>query len=194
MPSDYVLWVSRNVDHAAVLGTLHGVDKQYELNDGVPRAATWTAAARYTMNPDFPHDTLLTDALINTDQLVVGSDRLKKFLEGRKVNEVEYLPVTVMNHKNRPAGTDYFIINPIHPVDCLDVDASDVTWSMIDETQVESVGRLVLDPSRVDKDRELFRVANFPNVTLARRDLAQAMDKQSFTGVRWVELDQYPED
>jgi hypothetical protein len=193
MARDYVIWTSGRINNYVVLETLHGVDKLYEVKRGIPRAASFPADARYTMHPDWPTNTVLTDNLINTDALVVASARLADFLRARGVTHTEYLPVTILNHKKRPTGKDYFIVNPVEPVDCLDVAKSGVTWSLFDGTIVDSVQRLVLDPKRCDPDRELFRIAKFADVTLVSRELAKAMDAQGFTGNRWLELSAYPE-
>lgn len=191
---DYLIWAAGRIDDNVVLNEIEGFDEVSDLNRGVPQGGKFPSAARYTMNDDFPDNTVLTDSLFNTDDLIVGSERLKELLDKRKVTKVEYLPIKVVNHKKKPVGKNYFIIHPVDPVDCLDKGKSGVTFGKIAKTTVKSVDKLVLDPKKLGPDRELFRIANFPVVTLVRRDLAKAMDAAGFTGVRWVELTAYPED
>jgi hypothetical protein len=194
MNANYVLWGLQEVPHGCVLKELVGVEKLYELKNGVPRAADFPDKASYRMHPDFPHHTILTDNLLNTDRLIVGSARLREFLEARSVQKVEYLPVLLRNPKGKVVSKTYAIINPIDPVDCLDVAKSGVTMSKIVKNKIQAVKKIVLDPSRVDAKRELFRLRGFPHVTLVRRELAEAIDGEGFTGIRWVELSAYPED
>jgi hypothetical protein len=193
MESNWVIWDSKKVLNACSLYELLGVDKLYQLTKGIPRAATFTENAVYTMDSDFLHDTLLTDNLINSDMLIVGSLKLKKFFEARSVQKVEYLPVTILDHKQKPASRDYFIIHPIEPVDCLDLDKCDLEWGIIDENSIDKVNHLVIDESRISPERKIFRPNLFYDIVLVHRELADEIDAEGFTGIRWIELSDYPE-
>lgn len=182
-----------------MLEKLEGVEKKWELNEGVSRAASFPTDAFFHMHRDRPYDTLLTDNLKNINMLIVGSGRLKEFLEKRRVEKVEYLPVTILDHKDKPIRSNYFIIHPIDPVACLDIDRCGATWDELDEDDIESVQRIVIDASMIDEERQvikierkLFRPRHFYRITLIRRDLAEAIDAEGFTGIRWVEMDDYP--
>jgi hypothetical protein len=190
--SDFVIWGSEPVKNACVLYSLDGVEDTFELSDGVSRAANFGDSATYTMDPNFPNDTILVDHLFNTDFRIVGSLRLKEFLDSRHVTKVEYLPVTILNHKNKPASKDYFIIHPIEPVECLDAEKSGARWSRIDKTRIDKVERLVVDEEKIDPDRVLFRAKAFHRVILTRRNLAEAITAAGFTGIKWIELTNYP--
>lgn len=192
MNSNYVIWDSEAVDGACVLDELRGVEKVIELNKGIPRSAGFPEGAAFTMNPDFPDDMMLVDNLINTDMLIVVSENLQRFVESKNIPCVEYLPVAIIDHKGKPAGTPYFILNPVQPVDCLDLQRSKAQMHAIAKTQVNSVERLVIDESRVDPDRLVFRLKGFYRVTLVHRDLAKELDSEGFVGNRWIELSEYP--
>jgi hypothetical protein len=188
---NFVVWDSAVVKNAVVLHVLKGVEKEYQLRKGVPRAATFPSDAAYTMHPDFPHNTILVDNLVNTGLRIVGSKRLKEFLEKQVVPKVEYLPVAIVNHKGKTASKDYFIVHPIEPVECLDLDKCGVTWGEVDETSIDEVKHLVIDETRVEPIRQLFRPKQFHQVILARRTLADAIDAAGFTGIKWIELDKF---
>jgi len=145
------------------------------------------------MDLNYPRDTLLVDNLGNIDLLIVVSSKFKAFLESRNLKKVEYLPVTINNHKGRVASKDYYIIHPVEPVDCLDLEGSGAEMDFIAKSEVSSVERVVLDDTRIDYERELFKPSSFYEVTLVKRELAQAIDKMGFTGVRWLEMEDYPE-
>jgi hypothetical protein len=186
-----VVWKKKAEPHGVVLHELLGVEDTWELLEGVPRAATFPADASFTMHPDFPRHLRFTDALLNTDTLLVASLRLKEFREARAVRFIEYLPVTIVDHRGRPAPPPYFIVHPIEPVDCLDLDACEPEWSRVDPESIQRVKRLAIDERRLDERRDLFRPKSFYDVILASRGLAQAIDAAGFTGVRWVELADY---
>jgi hypothetical protein len=193
MANDFLVWDSAVVPNACCLSQLINVEDQFELPKGVPRAASFPTDAAFTMDADFPHDTLLTDNLVNTDRLIVASPRLKAFLESQALSNVEFLPVTILDHKGRAASRDYCIVHPIDLVDCVDVQQSDLEWSIIDPSSIDTVTRLVIDETRLDPRVALFRPKPFYDVVLARRPLAEAIDAQGFSGIRWIELSSYPE-
>jgi hypothetical protein len=189
----YVIWKYRRVPNACRLQKLHSVADIWELREGVPRGAGFPADAHWSMDPDFPYNMLLIDNLLNSSMLIVGSARLKSLLEEQRVAGVEYLPVTVLNHKGRPAGKEYFIINPIDPPDCLAREQCGITWSELDPDTIDTVEHLVIDPSKVEPERQLFRPKYFYDVILVERSLAEAIDRAGLQGIRWLELADYPE-
>lgn len=195
MLSNYVIWASFLDDgkHYGVLEELDNVDDDFELKKGIPRAFTFPDDAEYSMDPAYPKNVVLADNLYNIDRLIVGSVDLKKFLEERQLANVEYLPVSILDHKNCVASRDYFLIHPIHPQDCLDVEASGVTWSDFLDDEIDEIERLVIDESAIPPEIHLFRLKSFLDPILVRRDIADAIIDEGFTGIRWIELEKYPE-
>jgi len=191
MSIDYVFWAARRLENVCQLVDLQGVEREWELDEGVPRSASFPDGATLRMDPNYPYHTLLADNLLNTERLIVASGKLKTFLESRQLAEVEYLPVKVLNHKNRPVDVQYYIIHPVNPVDCLDLEQSGPRWSAIDTTRIKALNRFVIVESKIDKGREMFRPKHFHRATLVKRTLAEAIDKEGFTGIRWFELDQF---
>jgi hypothetical protein len=188
--NDYVVWQFEEVPHCFVLDRLLGVDRDFELKIGVPRVESFPEDATFSADPDFPNDIGLADAFDNTHQLVVVSSKVKELIEDFRPPEVEFLPVTVLDHKFRPVA-NYFIVHPVNPVDALDQPKSDAKFSPLTDKIITSVGRLVLDEGKLDHSRILFKLKYFYDCVLVRRDLADAISKQGFTGIRWVECDQY---
>jgi hypothetical protein len=187
---DYVVWRFDEVPHCLVLDKLKGVNRHFELKLGIPRRESFSPDAAFTADPDFPNDISLADAFNNTYRLVVVSQKLKEFIESFNPKEVEFLPVVILDHKSRRAGK-YFIVHPINLVDALKPAESGSIWSDLADEWIESVERLVLDMDKLDRSRLLFKLKYFYGCVLIRRDLAEAISKQGFTGCRWVECDQY---
>lgn len=191
MTSPYVVWRSGGVAHACVLDGLEGVEGQYGLNVGEPRAALFPDDASFSMSQDYPYEMVLTDSLVNIDFMIVASPRLRRFLEARGLAQVEYLPVAIHDHRGRLAG-EYFIVHPLEPVDCLDIPACGGTFWSVDPANMLSVERLAIDPAKIPPGRELFRPRSFYEVILVRRELADAIDAAGFTGIRWLDTEDYP--
>lgn len=188
---DYVIWRNVRVPNGAELNALEAVERRWELRDGVPRGHDFDQDAVFPMDLELPHNMYLPDSLMNINSLIVASQRLKDFLSNKQLESVEYLPVSIRDHKGRITKKNYFIVHPIEPVDCLDLDASEADYSPLDPSLVDDVEQLVFDEEKLDDRRELFRPKYFPDITLVRRALAEEIDKQGFEGVGWLEIDEY---
>lgn len=192
MAHEFLVWANASVENAVMIDDVRGIPDPWELNEGVSRAEGFPDDAVCIMDPDRPHDTLLVDNLRNTDRLVLASTRLKEFLESRALSKVEYLPVTVLDHKKRPAaGGNYWIVHPLDPIDCLNDEECGAKFSAIDKTKIKFLKKLVIDESKIGSDRHFFRAQRYNKATIVRRDLAEAIQEQGFTGIRWVELEDY---
>jgi hypothetical protein len=191
--SQFVIWRYAQVDGACMLGALQGVEDSYELRDGIPRAKGFPGKANFRMDPDFPDDTVLIDNLRSENFLIVASLRLSDFVQGIVPGRVEYLPVTILNHKGKVASRDYRLINPIEPIDCLDMELCKAEPDIIDPDSIRSVERLVIKEDKIPEARWMFRPKGLYRVILVRRELADKIKAEKFTGVRWLELDEYPE-
>ena len=133
---NHVVWRWRNEGSSCLLLPPERVPRSFELYEGVPRATGFPADALFRMSHDHPKNMGLTDNLMNVGTLLVASLALKRFFEARPLKNVEYLPVTIVNHKERVASRDYFIVHPVVPQDCLDIQASGSTYSTLVPTDI----------------------------------------------------------
>ena len=191
MSTEFVIMDSANVPNACVLGNRPRLEKPWQFSRGMSRVATFPPDFAWPMDPEFPNATLLVDNLINTDGMLVISPRLHEFFKAQGVDHVEYLPLTILDHRGRPAAKDYVIAHPIDPVDCLDLAASKGRLSEIQKDVVMEVEKVVLEPAKIDPTRQLFRAKGFPVATIVTRKLADAIDAGGFVGIRWIALDKF---
>jgi hypothetical protein len=191
MTAPFVIWDATKLKDSVLLHKLEKVPRKFELVEGVSRATAWPAEAVYLTNPDYRKDRGLPDNLMNTDRLVVVSTKLRAFLEGRGVSAVEYLPVTILDHKAKELSRDYAIANPLDSLDCFDQERSVFQWSQSTPGLVQEVKKLAIDASKVPPERQVFRTKSFPDCVIVRRELAAAVDAAGFTGLGWIELDAY---
>lgn len=193
MSGNFVIWQYRPVAHACVLKQLDGIDKQFRLRNGTSLQNEFPGGVYYRMHPDFPSDLLLIDNILNSKQLIVASQKLKEAIEKHQPPKVEYLRMGILDHKGRIASDNYFFIHPIEPVDCIDRSQSIFEEDSVDPESIDSFKRLVIDESKVPSERKIFRLKGFWDITLVRRDLAEALDKEGFSGLGWLEVSDYPE-
>jgi hypothetical protein len=66
----------------------------------------------------------LTDFVSNTLNYVIASRGMKEVIEAHSNVAIEYLPLSIFNPRKRLQSADYWIVNPIGTVDCVDLDHS----------------------------------------------------------------------
>ncbi|HSN97579.1 MAG TPA: DUF1629 domain-containing protein [Candidatus Nanopelagicales bacterium] len=189
--SDYVVWGYRDEGNSCLLEPPAGLDRQWELYEGSPTLSRLPPDVRLRMSDDHRRNIGLPDNVMNLGTLIIASERLSAFLQVRGLKHVEYLPVTLINHKGRVASRSYSIVHPVHPQDCLDRQKSGCTYSNISPGDIIEVKRLVLDVTKIEPDIELFRIKDFGFPVIVRRSLADAIQAAGFTGVLFTEFDEY---
>lgn len=164
---------------------------RFLLRKGRPLGDRYPTDTAYRMNRDFPDDIALEDAAFNLDRQLVVSERLRAFLEERGGPDLEFLPVTLINHKGRAEKASYAIVNLLRHVDAIDQEATAFEWNELDETSMSEVSNLTVDPSRIPDDAVLFRLQHLTNVMGVRRDLAEAIEAEGFTGLDFTDFADY---
>lgn len=186
--NSYVAWLPNSQPNFCNLGALNGVENPLDLRKGV-RMTDWPSGANLHMDPNYPKNVELPDNVRNQPDAIVVSTRLKEFLESKDLINTEYLPVQIVNHKGKLAADDYFLLNFYKQQDCIDKDNSDLMWNPIDSTLIAACKNLVIDEAAVEAGAFLFPLAHFVQTKLIRRDIADAIVQQGFSGVRFIELD-----
>lgn len=181
----FLIWRNRYEEGYCVV-TNPNVKDDYELSEGVSRADGWPDDVKAPMSPEYPKDIELPDNVSGTE-LVIISDKVRQALAAERVTNVEYLPLTIVNHKKKVASKDYFILNPPDVVDCIDLEASEVKWNAIDKTLISRCKQLVLKEANVPKDAKVFRPKHLPNQILIRSDLAKKLEGAGLTGLHFTD-------
>ena len=186
---NYLIWAEDNqTPYVCELDVYKGLDDDdiYALWQGRSLRAKFPADAEFHMNLDFPENTVLADTLNNIRYLIIGSERLKSFLESQCLTEVEYLKVAIRDHKGKKAA-HYYIVNPLEPIDCIDHKASGTVFDTAIKTDVDRLKRLVLRDDKLEPERRIFRISGYPNAILVREDLARAIGK-AFRGIKFKKI------
>src|SRR5262245_21337064 len=94
------------------------------------RSALWTSAEKLVDPPAFDlvgdtdSPTTLSDLLLTVFPLQVVSPKLAALLTEIGVNNIQFLPVKVINHQTKAAEKAYRIANIVGAIDCLDLSKS----------------------------------------------------------------------
>ena len=177
-------------DGICKLKKITGVPDIFEINAGVSRLAGWPDDAAAAMSPKFPKDLGLADSLYGAIFVVVSA-KVHHILEPEGGGRVEFLPLKIHDHKGRLASDEYFVVNPLAIVDCIDETASLAVRDEIDENSIESCAALVLREDAVSAGIVIFRPEHWRSLILIRRALADKLTAAGLTALRFIEPDKY---
>jgi hypothetical protein len=191
MTEEYVIWQHALVPNACALDSLEGFDDDYLLAEGVKLEDEFPSDVYFKMDPDSPHDTLLVDSLYNTHSELIFSQKLKNFICDLGLNNVEFLPVKIMDHKGKFVAEPYFIFNVLEHQDCLNIEESGAELPRLKTMDIMDVEKLVLDEDKFDHSLDIFRVKRLPTATVVKKSLADKIDAMGFSAIDWVSLDEF---
>lgn len=127
---------------------------------------------------------------LETPWCLLVSAALRATLERRGVGDLEYFDVELRNTKGRVLSEEHAILNVLAVVDCIDEGASEFTVSPFRKRFFNTMSRIVLEPAKIPEDRLLFRLDRFPEILIARGDLAEEVGAKH-TGCRFRTLADY---
>jgi len=189
--SGYLVWrPGTMIDGICKLKGLSGVPKAFQIDMGVARSEGWPAEASAAMDPDFPKDLGLADSLDGANFVVI-SGKVKQLLQQEAPGKIEFLPIKIINHKGRVASDDYFVLNPLETVDCIDKEASSVELDSLNKDMIDMCAQLVLKEDVIPPELKVFRTKYWRGRILIRRDLAQKMEQAGLTCLNFIEPEEY---
>lgn len=129
----------------------------------------------------------------NTHSYLLLATAAKECVERRCAGQrIEYVPFTLYNRKNRVHSDDYFVVNPIGTFDCINRQASDISYfsspnSPADGSILE-IRRLVLDAARLQNAPALFRIGGQPRTYVVNEALAADFAAHKLSNIPLVEV------
>lgn len=144
-------------------------DLSYRMAKGFRMGADYPPDARVSMSRDKP-GLRLASVIGNTNGFFLVDRALRDLLGSARLGDVEFLPLSILDHKGRIASRDYFVVNPIGGFDCLDRQASEIEWH---GDQVVEVTRYVFAKAKVATAPDLFRIRETPRVQVMSAALAE---------------------
>jgi hypothetical protein len=170
-----------------VLQEVENINDPLLLKKGA-KLQPWPKDVRFHMDPNFPKAIQLPDCVKNAAGAIVVSKRFKELVEAERPAHLEYLPISIINHKGKLASADYFIINPYKLQDCIDRQASDLKWNAIDPDLISICKKLVIDESKIEPGCKVFRPKHLPVKVMFERGLAGKLQSAGLTGMKFDEI------
>jgi hypothetical protein len=188
MHSYYVLSAADNETFCTLDKESAELDEMgWMLVEGTRASGRHSPSASLGMTGHYP-GIKLSDNLRNTFGYWVISRAMKAVLEREAHTEIEFLPISIINHKGRRADGEFFIANPFAIEDCVDRSGSDVDESAMAPGFFGGIYRLALDTARIPPEARLFRLKQMPKVIIVRDDLRAALDAQGLTGLGYISM------
>ena len=169
---DFVIWQNEYNEGYCVIGDPVGFDDEFLLTEGVTLMKQWPENIVCKMSARYPKDIQLSDNLYGGTYAFISRRLKEKVAALGGASQIEYLPVTILNHKGRVASKEYFILNPVGSVECIDIKKSGVEWNAIDKEDISDVEKLVLRRGSVPANVNVFRPKHLAATILVRRSLA----------------------
>lgn len=161
-----------------------GAPSNWRFFKGLSLAAQFPAGATLKFSKDFPKQRKLLDFVSNTLSLLIASKKVKDLLDSVGVDNCEYLPVVVKDHKDKVVGPEYFIIHPLGGEDGIDLEKSVYDKEPFDESEIERVRTLALKTEVISQRARLFRFKPLMRHYVVDETVAKALEAGKVTGYR----------
>ncbi|HEX5751900.1 MAG TPA: DUF1629 domain-containing protein [Archangium sp.] len=156
------------------------VAKSWELTEGTVLKDSLPESTTFSLSQD--SGDILCDFIPNISSVLVISSRAREVLEAQGLRqEMEYLPITVLDRRGRPTKSRYYLANVLRKVACMDREKSEFVPGSDEEILV--VERLKLQEELIPPETRLFRLGECPEVIIIRSDLLQHIQAENLTGL-----------
>jgi hypothetical protein len=186
---DYWILVDQSKEGGVIDCYPPGSPDDYLFDDARPLADQFPSGAAVKFSRNFPQARKLEDFQPNTMGALIVSRRVRELLDGLGVKNAEYLPVAVKDHKGEVIAPDYAILNLLGSEPAVDLKASIVEMGALDEDQIDTVKKLVLDHAAISPDAKIFRCAARRLLYMIRDDVKAAFEQAGLTGYRLFAAD-----
>jgi hypothetical protein len=153
---------------------------------GKPMGDDFPRNAQIHLSEDEP-GLKLAPFLGNDRHFLIVSSKVRAVIEDICTNDIEFLPVTLHNHRGSVHSDDYCIVNPLGSIDVLDRERSILE---MEGDEITDVDKMVLDPERLEGAPHLFRVNGDPHSILMSEVLVRAFNEQGFENLFLTEVEQ----
>tara|TARA_R110002167_G_scaffold55802_10_gene158462 strand:+ start:5017 stop:5595 length:579 start_codon:yes stop_codon:yes gene_type:complete len=190
MNDRFTIWNFDDVPNAYVPKKLLNVEKKLPFLMGRSFADDMPNNLQFSADPDYPNDLLMLDSFGNTQGVIPISPKLKAFLEEKEIPNLEFIPVDMLDHKDRVIA-QYFLLHSTEVIDAIDKTQTKLKVNKLNEEMYNSVKNLVLLDESIPADIQIFRVKGLYNATCINKSLASEIDDKGFTGIYWQETSEY---
>ncbi len=167
------------------------------------RAKFWISAEiivepppAYELIGDVDSPTTLSDVLLTGFQLQVFSQKLVSLLNDMEIENIQYFPIKIINHKTKEIESSCQIANIVGAIDCLDLKNSVYARSAGSGNIIRvSNFRIIEENIRrlpgMKNPPLLLRLGEFKRHILAHERVKEACQKADISGVKFIPPEAY---
>ena len=208
----YTMKHSDNPDYCAIYDIPREMEQSYRSSTGMRVGALHDSGISLRMAREVSGKKV-PDLINQVIGQFVVSHRAADIFKGVVNTEVEYLPISLLNHRKKVAANDLVILNVIGYYDCLDrtrtegYPAYDLTGpeqvtakknglprreEEVNDSDFEyvKITRLLLHPQRTPSDANLFRLRSHIRTLIFREDVVDRLQQAKVTGAAFVPIGQ----
>ena len=176
-------WVLRasSPDGAVIDALPKDSPTNWKFSTGEPLGRQFPVGGKVSFSDHFPDRRKLYDFVRNTVGVLLVSSRVRQVLEELKVDNMEFLPVTMCDHQWNRVAEGYGILNVLGSQDAIDMEKSTYDLSAISR-KIRHVSNLVLAKDKIDPKTDLFRARNMMELILISDRAREAFEKAGLTG------------
>ncbi len=132
---------------------------------------------------------VLYDITDNIFRLLIVSEPLKEILETFDCGDIEFLPVSIKNQRDKIEKEQYYIAHLVDSVDYIDTEKSTVEYRSMNESRIFSVENITL--KKIPENRDLFRADYYPNCYVVSERLKNKIEEEEFEGILFVPIEKF---
>jgi hypothetical protein len=137
-------------------------------------------------SPSFPDRRKLYDFVDSILDIRVVSGRVRRIILELAPQDVEFLPVTLVDHQKDVVSRDYFIMNVVASRDVIDLERSTVEMSSVLPEDIDDVSELLLKEDLPPEGPKVFRPEHLRIYTMVDPALQAALTQAGLTGVKFL--------
>jgi hypothetical protein len=165
--------------------------KDYKFKEAISLKEHFKEPVAFYMDKDLEDARLCYDVLDNRWSLLLISERMMNAIKDSDCGKVEFLPVKIIDQRNKPIKVPYYIVNTLESVDYIDENKSTLRYSRLIAEDINIVHKLELDMPRIPENRDIFRTKKFSLVYIVSQRLKNKLEQLGLEGLVFVPTDEY---
>ncbi|HEX5748733.1 MAG TPA: DUF1629 domain-containing protein [Archangium sp.] len=137
-------------------------------------------------SPNYPDRRKLYDFMDSILDIRIVSGRVRRIILELTPQDVEFLPVTLVDHQKDVVSRDYFIMNVVADRDVIDLERSTVRMSHILKDNISRVSELILKEDLPPEGPKVFRPQHLRSYTMVDPAVQAALTAAKLTGVKFL--------
>jgi len=187
---DYWVWLACSEKDSALIKKIpDDCPESWELLEGDPIAEQFPETVRLKFSPSYPDNIRLYDFVDNTKLVRIVSKRVRAIFDQFSIDQVEYIPVEIMDHRGNLASSDYFLMNVMNTQPIIDMERAKYKMCTIEEDQISHFAEIRLTTEQVDMNASIFRSDRQASLYFMTDDVVQAIKAAGLTGLKVVKAE-----